>query len=85
MGAPIEASGCDCVEVLEAQAAHHLELADRAARDKRTRIHEPLLRRRFTALGWAAGYLRLHRSGRSPPADDPGPAAPEPIEEPPTR
>lgn len=52
---------CDCVDVLKAQARAELIASERAGSDKRTRPHALMLRRRYTALGWAAGVLTAHQ------------------------
>ena len=52
----------DCIEWLKTQAMQYQTDADKAARSPRTRPNEPALRRRFTALGWAAGELTQHQA-----------------------
>lgn len=60
---------CDCVEVLKAEAAAHLKLAD----SRRKGVNRDEARRRFFALGLAAGALQQHhdKRARPPPAAAP--------------
>lgn len=57
----------DCVEWLKARALAEYEAAESAARSPKRRANEPLIRRRATALGWAAGELQAHQRTREDP------------------
>lgn len=64
----------DCVEWLKARALAEYEAAESAARSPKRRANEPLIRRRATALGWAAGELQAHQAGDTHnPAPGPDP------------